>query len=109
MIYAVSYGGRRDMVEAAKNICVKVMDGVIKPEDIDEALVEKHLSNGICQVPHPDLMIRNGGKRRLSNFYLWQASHAQLYFSNSLSYDFEEVEFLDALRWFQQCQRRFGK
>ena len=57
MIYAVSYGGRRDMVEAAKKICVKVMDGVIKPEDIDEALVEKHLSNGICQVPHPDLIL----------------------------------------------------
>lgn len=110
LIFAVAYGGRIDIVEATKSICVKVMDGVIKPEDIDEALVEQQLSNVICQVPNPDLMIRNGGKHRFSNFYLWQASHAELYFCDSvIAAEFGEAEFLNALSWFQGTNRRFGK
>lgn len=111
IIYLVSYGARWDMVEAARTITKKVMAGEIEPEHIDEALVQQHLSTRVVHnnVANPDLLIRCGGKRRLSNFYLWQMTQAELYFSNLLLFDFGEAEFLDALRWFQKCDRRFGK
>lgn len=109
MMYAVSYGGRDDILEAARSISRKVMEGVIEPEDIDEDMVESHLSTRICQVPNPDLMIRTGGHKRISNFFLWQASHAELYFCDTLPGDFGEPQFLQALRSFQHCERRFGK
>ena len=108
-MYAIPYGGRWDIVEATQSISRKVMAGEIELEDIDEALVAEQLPTRASNVPDPDFMIRSGGKRRLSNFYLWQSAHAELYFSDSLCSDFGEVEFLEALRWFQQCDRRFGK
>ena len=99
------------MAEAAQTIVKRVMTREIEIEDIDEVLVQQHLSTGLARnnVPNPDLLIRCGGKRRLSNFYLWQMAEAELYFSNLLLFDFGEAEFLDALRWFQQCPRQFGK
>jgi len=111
IIYLVSYGARWDMAEAAQTIVKRVMTREIEIEDINEVLVQQHLSTGLARnnVPNPDLLIRCGGKRRLSNFYLWQMAEAELYFSNLLLFDFGEAEFLDALRWFQQCPRQFGK
>jgi len=100
---AISYGGKWDIVNAVKKI---IKDGVL-PEDINEVMFETYLST--AGLPPPDLVIRAGGEMRLSNFVLWQAAYAELYFSPKLWPDFSEGDLDDALREFSSRQRRFGK
>ena len=104
---ALSYGGRSEITEAVQAIAKKCVDGTLSPETIDQAVLEQHLYT--AGLPDPDLMIRTGGETRLSNFLLWQASYAELYFTEILWPDFRKKDLLNAILDFQKRQRRFGK
>lgn len=99
---ALSYGGRAEIVNAVKNI---IKEGV-PVDDIDEAVVKEHLYT--TGIPDPDLIIRTSGEMRISNFLLWQAAYAELYFTDILWPDFGRDEFISALVEFQNRERRFG-
>lgn len=104
---AANYGGQWDIVNAVQHIGSEVKDGVVNPQDISTATIEKHLS--LADSPNPDLFIRTGGEQRISNFLLWQTAYSELYFSQQLWPDFDEVEMQNALDDFSSRQRRFGK
>ncbi len=97
-----NYGGRRDLLEAIHAI---VQSGV-GPEQIDEALVEQHLSSR--GTPAPDLIIRTSGEQRLSNFLLWEAAYAELMFFDCYWPDFGEAQMDQALEQYAHRQRRYG-
>ena len=99
----VSYGGRWDIVQAAR-AALRESDG---PESITEASLERHL--GLSFAPDPDLLIRTGGEQRISNFLLWQCAYAELYFTHTLWPDFSSAAFDQALAWYAQRERRFGR
>ncbi|MBD2042035.1 isoprenyl transferase [Microcoleus sp. FACHB-672] len=104
---ATNYGGRQEILQACRAIAVQVQQGLIQPEQIDEALFERHLyTAGICD---PDLLIRTSGEMRLSNFLLWQVAYSELYITETLWPDFDRAEFHRALSAYQQRDRRFGK
>lgn len=100
---AISYGGRWDILEAAKNIIKEGIDS----EKIDEKVFEEHLST--AGLPAPDFIIRPGGEKRMSNFLLWQGAYSELYFSDKMWPDFSEQDFNEALQEFDRRARRFGK
>jgi len=102
----VSYGGREDLVEAARRLARAARDGQLDPESIDQVTVEGAL--GTAGMPDPDLLIRTSGEMRLSNFFLWQIAYAELYVTDTLWPEFREAEFLTALETYQQRERRFG-
>ena len=99
---AVSYGGKWDIVNAAK----RIIQDKVPAEKLDEVLFEKYLSTD--GLPAPDLIIRAGGEMRLSNFVLWQAAYAELVFSEKLWPEFQEDDLKEALDEFDRRQRRFG-
>lgn len=100
---ALNYGGKRELVEAIKDI---VKQG-IELDKINEAIVERHLyTNGI---PDPELVIRTGGRSRLSNFLLWQTAYSEFYFTKTLWPDFDGGELKKAIVWYQEQKRNFGK
>jgi undecaprenyl diphosphate synthase len=103
---AVSYGGRWDMVEAARQVARDVASGQIRPEDIDEARISSALQ--LAELPDPDLFIRTGGNHRVSNFLLWNIAYAELYFSDILWPDFDSQALAAAIADFEQRERRFG-
>ena len=104
---ATNYGGRQEIIQACKAIAVKVEQGFIEPEQINEELFEQHLyTHGI---PNPDLLIRTSGEMRISNFLLWQMAYSEIYVTPTLWPDFDRVEFHKALATYQQRDRRFGK
>ncbi len=106
-IVATNYGGRREIIQACRNIASKVQHNQINLDDIDESLFERHLyTAGIID---PDLLIRTSGEMRVSNFLLWQMAYAELYVTKTLWPDFDRDEFHQALRNFQDRHRRFGK
>lgn len=100
---AVSYGGRWDIIQAVK----KMMTEGVNPEAITEESFESYLST--AGLPEPDLIIRAGGEKRISNFVLWQAAYAELYFSPKMWPDFSEQDLDLALEEFDARARRFGK
>lgn len=108
LVVAVSYSGKYDIVQACQSIAQKVQDGLIKPEDINELLLDRELETNCADFPCPDLLIRTSGELRVSNFFLWQLAYTELFFSKSHWPDFGESEFLEALFSFQQRQRRYG-
>lgn len=99
---AVSYGGKWDIVQAVQNI---LRDG-LAPEEITEDLFSRYLST--AGLPDPDLIIRAGGEKRLSNFVLWQAAYAELYFCPKYWPDFTEQDLEEAFEEYARRQRRFG-
>jgi undecaprenyl diphosphate synthase len=103
---AVSYGGRWDVLEAAKRLAARAASGEIRAADIDEDLFSAELQ--LSDLPDPDLFIRTGGDHRVSNFLLWNIAYAELYFTDVLWPDFNEAEFQLALDDFAQRERRFG-
>ncbi len=104
---AMNYGGRQEILEACRSIAAQVQQGSLAPEDIDEAVFDRHLyTAGVCD---PDLLIRTSGEMRLSNFLLWQAAYAELYVTDTLWPDFDRTEFHRALASYQKRERRFGK
>jgi len=107
VILAVSYGGREDIAQAARAIARRVKRGELRPGEICEETVSDHL--GTRGVPDPDLLIRTSGELRISNFFLWQLAYTEMYVTETLWPDFREREYFQALAFFQQRQRRFGR
>jgi len=104
---ATNYGGRQEIIQACREIADKVKQGLLQPEEINEATFERHLyTAGICD---PDLLIRTSGEMRLSNFLLWQMAYSEIYITETLWPDFDRTEFHRALSAYQQRDRRFGK
>ncbi|XP_066307455.1 uncharacterized protein [Miscanthus floridulus] len=108
---AIGYSGRRDIVQACRNLAQKVHDKLLKPEDIDESLLADELETSHAnELPdYPDLLIRTSGELRLSNFLLWQSAYAELFFTDTLWPDFGEADYFEALVSFQSRDRRFGR
>jgi len=101
-----NYGGRWDIAQAAERAAREQLASGRTDVRIDEKAIEQRLA--LAFAPHPDLLIRTGGERRVSNFLLWQMAYAELYFSDVLWPDFDAVELDAALRWYAGRQRRFG-
>lgn len=104
---ALSYGSRSEIIRAVRELTAQCVAGTLSVEDLDEQKLSDHLYTG--GQPDPDLFIRTGGENRLSNFLLWQASYAELYFTEVKWPDFGREEFLEAIRNYGLRQRRFGK
>ena len=103
---AVSYGGRWDLVEAARRLAVRAASGALQPSAIDEATLAAELQ--LADVPDPDLFIRTGGDHRVSNFLLWNIAYAELYFTDVLWPQFDETVLAEAIADFTSRERRFG-
>ena len=103
---AASYGGRWDIVHAARELARDVASGTLQPGQIDEALFASHLQ--LSASKDPDLFIRTGGEMRVSNFLLWQAAYAELFFSPVLWPDFGPEAMDQAIAAYQSRERRFG-
>jgi len=104
---AVSYGGREEIVRAARKLARQAADGKLDPADIDDAVFESALMT--AGAPDPDLLIRTSGEMRISNFLLWQIAYTELYVTPILWPDFHRNEFLEAIDYFNRRERRFGK
>ncbi|MCC9261402.1 (2Z,6E)-farnesyl diphosphate synthase [Methanobrevibacter woesei] len=103
---AIGYDGRLEIVDSIKKIVQDVKDGKLDVEDINEDVVSKNLyTEGLDD---PNLIIRTSGEERLSGFLLWQSSYSELYFCESLWPELRKVDFLRAIRSYQQRERRFG-
>ncbi|MBP6230759.1 MAG: isoprenyl transferase [Paludibacteraceae bacterium] len=107
LVLALSYSSRWEIVEATKQIALKLKRDLISPEDITEELFSSYLTTH--SIPDPDLLIRTSGEYRISNFLLWQISYAELYFSPIFWPDFTKDDFKKALLDYQQRERRYGK
>lgn len=103
---AFNYGGRAEIVRAVRLLATEVRDGVLDPDDVDEAAVMSKLYT--AGQPDADFVIRTSGEARLSNFLLMQASYAELYFTKTYWPDFSDEEFISALRDFGARERRYG-
>jgi len=103
----ISYGGRAELVRAARLLADDVRAGVLSPESIDEDAFRARLYTSDC--PDPDLLIRTSGEQRLSNFMLWQVAYAELYISSVLWPDFGRTSLYEAILDFQRRDRRFGR
>ena len=99
---ALSYGGRNEIVDAAK----KLIEKGVRAEDVDENMFGSHLYT--VGIPDPDLIIRTSGEMRLSNFLIWQSAYSEFYFTKTLWPDFDKDEFASAIKEFQGRERRFG-
>lgn len=100
---ALNYGGKKELVEAIKDIIKEGID----VNKINEKIIEKHLyTNGIAD---PELVIRTGGRSRLSNFLLWQTAYSEVYFTKTLWPDFDGEALKRAIQWYQSQKRNFGK
>ena len=103
----ISYSSRAEIVRAARLIAEDVAARRIKPEDVDEAAFAKRLYTSDC--PDPDLLIRTSGEQRISNFLLWQVAYTELVISPVLWPDFGQAHLFEAIRDYQNRDRRFGR
>ena len=103
---ALDYGGKWDIVNAAKRIAKKCVDKSISWEDIDEELFNKYLSLG--NVPAPDLLIRTSGEKRISNFLIWNLAYSEFYFTPVFWPEFNKEQLHKAIKAYSQRNRRFG-
>lgn len=104
---AVNYGGRWDIAQAARSIAEAVRRGEIDPEEVDEQAVAQRMM--LAYLPEPDLFIRTGGERRISNYLLWQLAYTELWFTDCLWPDFDRAALAEAIRFYQSRERRFGR
>ena len=104
---AVNYGGRWDIVNATQLIAEQVKLGELQPEDITVDTLSSHIS--LADIPEPDLFIRTGGEKRISNYLLWHLAYTELYFSDVLWPGFDESELDQALAFFSRRERRYGR
>jgi len=107
LVLALSYSSRWEITNALKNICKEVVDGKYSTEDINDDLINNHLTTK--SIPEPDLLIRTSGEIRISNFLLWQIAYTELYFTETHWPAFREENLYQAIYEFQQRERRFGK
>jgi undecaprenyl diphosphate synthase len=103
---ALNYGGRGDIVAAARRLAARAAAGMLDPADIDEASLGAHLST--ASLPDPDLMIRTSGEQRISNFLLWQLAYAEMAFVDKYWPDFTGADLIAALAELRRRNRRFG-
>ena len=104
---AMSYGGRWDITGAVRRLAAKCAAGSLRPADISEEQVGQALALG--DLPDPDLFVRTGGERRISNFLLWNLAYSELYFTDCLWPDFDAGELDAALAFYAARERRFGR
>jgi undecaprenyl diphosphate synthase len=104
---ALSYGSREELLNAVKEISIKVKNNIISTESIDESVFNAHLYTQ--SLPDVDLLIRTSGEQRISNFLLWQIAYAELYFTPVLWPDFTKQHLYEAIIEYQKRERRFGK
>ena len=104
---ALAYGGRWDIINAAKNILKKIKKSEVNPSDLDEKLFSSSLQLG--DNPDPDLLIRTGGERRISNFLLWNIAYTELYFDDVLWPEFSKNNLDQAIEFYKERKRRYGK
>jgi undecaprenyl diphosphate synthase len=107
LVIAANYGGRWDVVQAARRVAREVHSGLLTPEQVDPEVFAAHLC--LHGLPQPDLFVRTGGEQRISNFLLWDLAYTELYFTDILWPDFDAEAFDQALASFAARQRRFGK
>ena len=107
LVLALSYSSRWEITRAARQLAQEVLEQKINPNDITEAMVSDHLTTK--NIPDPDLLIRTGGEKRISNFLLWQLSYAEFFFTDVFWPDFREEELYEAILYYKQRERRFGK
>jgi undecaprenyl diphosphate synthase len=103
---ALNYGARGELVQATRRLASEVVAGRVAAGDIDEALIESALDTH--DLPPLDLLVRTSGEQRLSNFLLWQAAYAELYFTDTLWPDFDEEAMRSALAEYARRERRYG-
>lgn len=104
---AIAYGGREEIVRAVKEIAMKVKEGDMDIADITEDSISDNLYT--YDLPDPDLVLRTSGEQRVSNFLLWQLAYSEFYFCDIFWPGFRYIDFLRAIRSFQQRSRRFGQ
>ena len=104
---ALSYGGRAEIVEAARRIARATLAGELDPNDLDEILFARFLYSP--HLPDPDLLVRTSGEMRISGFLLWQIAYAELYVTETLWPDFDRAAFFEAIEEYQSRERRFGR
>lgn len=107
LVLALSYSSRWELTRAMQTLAGEVTRGNLTPESIDDARISNALTTR--SMPDPDLLIRTGGEKRLSNFLLWQCAYSELYFCDTYWPDFGEEELIKAIEDYQQRERRFGK
>jgi undecaprenyl diphosphate synthase len=103
---ALSYGGRQDIVEAARSLAVRARAGLVLPEEIDETFFHRQMSTHL--LPDVDLLIRTGGETRVSDFLLFEAAYAELVFLPSMWPDFTAATLVSAIDIYNGKERRFG-
>jgi len=103
---ALAYGARWDILNAIKDIVIRVKENQLDESKIDENTLSLHLQLG--DIPDPDLLIRTGGEKRISNFLLWNIAYTELFFCDCLWPEFNEKEFFNALNFYSKRKRRFG-
>ncbi len=107
LVFAFNYGGRSEIVRAARAIAKEVASGALDPDDIDEAVVESQLA--VPSMPDADLIIRTSGEQRISNFLLWRSAYAEYVFPEILWPDFRRQNLVDCIVEYQSRRRRFGR
>ena len=107
LVLALSYSSKWEIVNAVKEIVSKIEKKKLVADDIDEELIDDHLTTK--DIPDPELMIRTSGEHRISNFLLWQLAYAEFYFTEKLWPDFRKEDLYEAIINYQGRERRFGK
>jgi undecaprenyl diphosphate synthase len=107
LIVAMAYGGRWDIAQACRSLAAEAAAGTLAAAAIDEAQIAQRLA--LAGIPDPDLLIRTGGERRISNFLLWNLAYTELYFSDELWPEFSPAHLDAAFEYYRQRERRFGK
>jgi tritrans,polycis-undecaprenyl-diphosphate synthase [geranylgeranyl-diphosphate specific] len=107
--FAFAYGGRDEIIDAARKIAEEVQKGKLTPDKVNEKVFEQYLYTSHMPQQDPDLIIRTSGEERLSNFLLWQSAYSELCFLDVYWPDFRKIDLLRSVRTFQKRTRRFGK
>jgi tritrans,polycis-undecaprenyl-diphosphate synthase [geranylgeranyl-diphosphate specific] len=106
---AVAYGGQQELVDAIKKIASMVSSGKLKVNDIDKKIIESCLYTSHLPQADPDLILRTSGEKRLSGFLLWQSAYSELIFMDVFWPEFRKIDFMRAIRTYQNRVRRFGR
>ncbi|MFN0274252.1 MAG: isoprenyl transferase [Chitinophagales bacterium] len=107
LVLALSYSGRWEITQAAKQIAAKVKAGTLRVDEVDETVFADHLHTK--NIPDPELLIRTSGEHRISNYLLWQTAYSEFYFTKTMWPDFDKQELINAIFDYQNRERRFGK
>lgn len=107
LLIALNYSGRREILKAVNELAMKVKEGTVRVDEIDEQLFSSFLDTK--NIPDPELLIRTSGEMRISNFLLWQIAYTELYITQKLWPDFRKEDLYEAICEYQKRERRFGK